>query len=94
MDPMESGYENPTQLCLDCLGPRRSALWLRLYSLPLEASTSLHIASFLHNDLCRTWRRAYVTTICLQVREPPFHLLIWRNSGEAAVLRGEREICR
>ena len=88
-----SGDEDPTQLCLDCLGPRRSAFWLRLYSLPrLDASTNLHIASFLHNDLRRTWRRAYVITICIQVRESPFQLLTWRRRGVAAVLRDGREV--
>ena len=82
-----SGDEDPTQLCLDCLGRRRSALWIRLYSCLLAATTNLHIASFLHNDLRRTWRRAYVITICIQVRESPFQL-----RGEAAMLSDVREV--
>ena len=87
------GRGHPTQLCIDCLEPRRSASWLRLHSLPrLDASTTLHIASFLHNDLRRTWRRAYVITICIQVRYSPFQLLTWRRRGEAAMLSDGREV--
>ena len=64
-----SGDEHPTQLCLYCLGARRDAFWLRLHEHPrLDLSTNLHVASLLQNDLCRTWRRAYIFTICIQVR--------------------------
>ena len=85
--------EYPTQFCLDCLVPRRSAFWLRLYSLPrLDANTNLHIYSFLHDDLRHLWRRAYVITICIHVGESPFQLLTWASRGEAAVLSDGREV--
>ena len=88
-----SGDEHPTQLCLYCLGARRDAFWLRLHSLPrLEVSTNLHVASFLQNDLCRIWRRAYIFAICIQVGESPFQLLTWARRGEAAVLSDGREV--
>ena len=87
------GDGHPTQLCIDCLEPRRSAFWLRLYSLPrLDASTNLHIASFLHNDLRCLWRRAYVIIYFIQVRESPFQLLTWTRGGEAAVMSDGREV--
>ena len=99
-----SGDEHPTQLSLYCLGARRDAFWLRLYSLPrldghihdhmnmVARVCNLHIASFLQNDLRRTWSRAYVITICIQVRESPFQLLTWRRRGEAAMLSDGREV--
>ena len=87
------GEGHPTQLCIDCLEPRRSASWLRLYSLPrLDASTNLHIETFLHKDLRRLWRRVYVITYFIHVRESPFQLLTWTRGGEAAVMSDGREV--
>ena len=88
-----TSIEFPTQFCLDCLVPRRSAFWLRLYSLPrLDANTNLHISSFLHDDLRHLWRRAYVIIYFIQVRESPFQLLTWTRGGEAAVMSDGREV--
>ncbi len=85
--------DDRTQLCLYCLGARRDAFWLRLYSLPrLDASTNLHIASCLHNNLRHIWRRAYAITICIQVRESPFQLLIWTRGGDAILMSDGREV--
>jgi hypothetical protein len=71
---------------------RHLALWLRLYPLPLDASTTSLIHSFLQKDVLATWRKEYVTMICTKVRKSPLQLLTWPTSRGAALLRDGRQV--